>query len=106
LIEIGIDGELAGPTQAQIDFFKSIEGKYTDVIKSITPMIEDEFRNWKPDFSISDFRKKFTPVYLRIPRCDSNVIIWEIAFETKHDENHTITMTIKDFEASELLIDG
>jgi hypothetical protein len=106
IIEIGIDAELTGPTHEQIDFFKSIEDNYLTITKAIAPLIEDEFRNWEEDFKINDFYKEFEPVYLRIPRCESKSIVWEIAFESDHNRNHTFTITMSNFEAKEILIDG
>jgi hypothetical protein len=106
VIEVGIAGDISGPTENQVNFFKTIEDNYSDIIKAITPLIEDEFGNWKEDFKISDFNKEFEPVYLRFPRCESKPIIWEIAFESDHDRNHTFTVTMNDFEAREILIDG
>lgn len=106
IIEIGIDGEVTGPTQKQIDFFKSIEDNYSTITKAISPLIEDEFGNWKEGFKINDFQKEFEPVYLHIPSCESKPTIWEIAFESYHDRNHTFTLTMSNFEAKEILIDG
>ena len=106
LIEIGIDGAETGPTQIQIDFFKKIEDNYPEITKSIKPLIEDEFGNWQEGFKIKDFNKEFDPVYLRLPRCETKPIIWEIAFNSDHDRNHTFTLTMNDFVAKEILIDG
>ncbi len=106
IIEIGIDGDVSGPTQKQIDFFKSIEDNYSIIAKAISPLIEDEFGNWKEGFKINDFQKEFEPVYLRLPRCENKPIVWEIAFESNHDRNHTFTLTMSDFDAKEILIDG
>lgn len=105
-IEIGIVGDATGPTQKQIDFFKSVENNYSAITKSILPLIEDEFGNWKDGFKINDFQTEFEPVYLQIPRCENNPIVWEIAFESDHDRNHTFTLTMSDFDAKEILIDG
>jgi hypothetical protein len=105
-IEIGIDGEETGPTQNQVDFFRSVEDNYATIAKAILPLIEDEFGNWKEGFRINDFQKEFEPVYLRIPRCENKPIVWEIAFESDHDKNHTFTLTMSDFEAKEIVIDG
>ena len=106
IIEIGIDGDVIGPTRKQIDFFESVEDNYSIITNAITPLIEDEFGNWKAGFKINDFQKEFEPVYLRVPRCENKPIIWEIAFESDHDRNHTFTLTMSDFEAKEILIDG
>lgn len=105
-IEIGIDGAETGPTQIQIDFFKTIEDNYAKITDAIRPLIEDQFGNWQEGFKIKDFNKEFEPVYLRLPRCESNPIIWEIAFESDHDRNHTFTATMENLIAKELLIDG
>ncbi|QQV01625.1 MULTISPECIES: hypothetical protein [Chryseobacterium] len=106
IIEICINGNLNDSVQKQIDFFKSIEDNYSVITKVISPLIEDEFGNWKEDFKINDFQKEFEPVYLRLPRCENKPIVWEIAFESYHDRNHTFTLTMSDFNAKEILIDG
>jgi hypothetical protein len=105
-IEIGIAGGPTGPTQEQIDFFRRIEDNYSIITNSIAPLIEDEFRNWKEGFKIADFKKEFEPVYLQIPRCETEPAVWEIAFESEHDRNHTFTLTMSGFDAKEILIDG
>lgn len=106
-IDICIIGNMEGPTQRQIDFFESIENNYSKISGSITTSIEKEFRNWKEDFKIIDFKKEFKPVYLSIPECEvAQPIIWEIAFETNHDKNHTFTLTMDGFITTAILIDG
>lgn len=105
-IDIGIDGDAIGVTQQQIDFYKSVEDNYSIIIKVIIPLIEDEFGNWQEGFRINDFQNEFEPVYLHLPRCESKPFVWEIAFESGHDRNHTFTLTMSNFEAKEILIDG
>jgi len=105
-IEIGIDGSEAGPTQIQIDFFNRIQDDYTAITKSIAPLIEEEVGNWQPGFKIKDFNKEFEPVHLLLPRCEIKPVIWEIAFTSPHDRNHTFTVTMHNLEAYAILIDG
>ncbi|WP_406684336.1 hypothetical protein N1F78_00995 [Seonamhaeicola sp. MEBiC1930] len=106
IIEIGITGDVNGPTKIQKDFFRKIESDYNEIALSIKPMIENEFRNWKEDFKIADFKKEFKAVYLFLPRCENEPKVWEIAFESEHDLNHTFTLTMNDLNATEILIDG
>ncbi|PZR18245.1 MAG: hypothetical protein DI539_16565, partial [Flavobacterium psychrophilum] len=89
VIEIGIDGTETGPSQIQVDFFRSIEDRYNEITDAVRPLIEEEFSNWQEGFRIKDFNQEFEPVYLQLPSCESNVVIWEIAFESDHDRNHT-----------------
>jgi len=106
IIEIGIEGSEIGPTDVQKEFFRQIESDYEKIISAVKPLIENEFQNWKEDFEIADFRKEFKAVYLFLPRCENEPKVWEIAFETEHDLNHTITITISDLKGTEILIDG
>ena len=106
IIEIGIDGDITGPTKKQIDFYKAIEDNYSTITNAITPLIEDELGNWKEGFKINDFQKEFEPVHLQLPRCESQPVVWEIAFESDHDRNHTFTLTMSDFDATAILVDG
>ena len=79
---------------------------YLEISRSIIPLSEDEFRNWKEEFAILSFQSEFKSVYLNLPRCETKPIIWEIAFESDHHKNHTFTLTMHDYEAKEILIDG
>lgn len=105
-IEIGIDGDKPGITDEQKDFFKSIEENYSEICKAVTPLIESEFGYWKEEFQIYDFQREFEAVYLSLPRSVIKPVVWEIAFESDHDRDHTFTLTMSDFEAKEILIDG
>ncbi len=106
IIEIGITANIDGPTENQIDFFEKIETNYNEITRSIIPLIENEFRNWKEGFKIENFEIEFEPVYISIPKCDITPIMWEIVFESDHDRNHTFTRTMQDDTAIEILIDG
>ena len=106
IIEIGIEGNSTGPTEFQKEFFRQIESNYENIVCSIKPMIENEFKNWKENFNIEEFKNEFKPVYIYLSRCEKNPKIWEIMFETKHDLNHTITIKLNDLKATEILVDG
>ncbi|MEQ9442743.1 MAG: hypothetical protein RIG62_27120 [Cyclobacteriaceae bacterium] len=105
-IELAIDGNLPGPTEAQKQFFQRTEYDYKILIENAIPLITDEFQNWRSDFQIQNFEQEFWPVHMTIPLIGHREVIWELAFRTTHDQNHTVTITYKDFEASEILIDG
>lgn len=105
-IEICLYGDISSSTENQELFFYEIENNYSKIKTSIIPIIENEFRNWKDEFKIIDFEKEFTPVHLTIPRSESKEKIWEIAFESKHDLNHLFSITMKNFIATEIMIDG
>jgi hypothetical protein len=105
-VDILIEGDITGATQIQIDFFKYIEENYHKIIESISPLLEEEFNSWKVDFKIKNFRNEFEAIHLKIPRCNTKPIIWEIAFETIHDENHTYTITMNDLEPKEIRFEG
>lgn len=105
-IEICLSGDVSSSTEKQELFFRKIENNYSKIKTSIIPIIENEFRNWKEEFKIIDFENEFKPVHLTIPRSESEEKIWQIAFESEHDLNHIFTITMKNFIATEIMIDG
>jgi len=106
VIELGVTAQLSGPTQRQKDFFVQLEKDYSLIVAAVIPRIEDELRNWRPDFRINNFEQEFTPVWLSISACDQQPVEWEIAFETVHDLNHTISITMQNYQLLHILIDG
>jgi len=107
-LELGIDGELPGPTIAQKEFYRQIEENYHTLIPGIQELITDQFRNWKPEFTIQDFTQEFWLVHLSIPAVEQKEQEpkWELAFETIHDQNHTFTVYMKGFLPDYVHIDG
>ena len=56
-------------------------------------------------FEIQDFEREFKLVGLSIPRLDKKELVWDMSFETSHDQNHTVTVNFKDFEIDVIVID-
>jgi hypothetical protein len=105
-IQVFIDADVAGPTQLQVDFYKSIENNFTEISQSIISALEDEFRNWKEDFVIRNLLKEFELMFIQLPRCETQPVVWEIAFDTEYDRNHLFTVTMNGFIAKFVSIDG
>ncbi len=106
IISVFLKADPSGPTQAHSDFYKSIEDNYPAIKKSIIPVMEDEFGNWQEGFKIKDFEKEFTLSSISLPRCETTPIEWELSFDSIHDESHTFTILMKDYEATAVQIDG
>lgn len=102
LIRAGQDG----PTEKQRQFYKELQVNFTHYIEKIKPLIEDEFRNWKDNFTIKDFNKEFELVCITIPRIDNQPLIWDMAFTTIHDLNHQVTIDFVGDQPTGILIDG
>lgn len=101
-----IQADKDGPSENQKQFYRDLQIHFTQYIEKITPLIEDEFRNWKEDFEIQDFRKEFQLVCITIPRLDNRPIIWDMAFTTIHDLNHHVTIDFVGDEPNGIIIDG
>jgi len=106
LIELGVTGQLSGPMQRQKYFFTQLENDYQLIIAAVIPVIESEFQQWKPNFKLGNFEQEFKPVWLEIPTCDQRPVEWEIFFETVHDLNHHICVTMQDYRPLHVLMDG
>jgi hypothetical protein len=105
-IEYFVGSDFSGPTTEQKHFYNKVQDCYDELISKITPLIEDEFKNWKEDFKINDFKREFKLVAVTIPRPNPHATIWDMSFETIHDDNHQVTVNFKDFEPDGVLIDG
>jgi hypothetical protein len=105
-IEYFIEADVSGSTNDQRHFYDNVQASYDDIISKIIPLIEDEFKNWKEDFKIENFKKEFKLVAMTIPRLNKNTTIWDMSFETIHDDNHRVTVELKDFEPDGIMIDG
>ena len=106
IIEIGIDGNLSGPTQRQKDFFRQIEKDYRSLTLHLIPFIEQEFGAWMKQPIIKNFDSEFKPSYLRISSCEEQPITWEITFDTVHDLNHLVTIGMLGDEPQFVQVDG
>ena len=91
-ISCSIDAGPDGPTEEQQAFFQKIEQNCYSLRGALIPVLEDEFRNWKPDFKIQDFDAEFWLVGLSIPELGKQTVEWEWSFETVHDDNHMLTI--------------
>lgn len=101
-----IEADKEGPTEEQRQFYRDLQANFTQYIEKIKPLIEDEFRNWKEDFSIKDFNREFELVCITIPRFDKQPMTWDMAFTTIHDENHHVTIDFVGDQPNGILIDG
>lgn len=104
-IEYFISADLTGPTDEQKDFYKKVEASFEDLISKSKPLIEEEFRNWKDNFKIKDFKSEFKLVAISIPRLQNHPLIWDMSFEIIDDDNHHITINFINFETDGILID-
>ncbi|GAA4347405.1 hypothetical protein GCM10023185_02500 [Hymenobacter saemangeumensis] len=95
-VSCAIDAGPDGPTEKQQAFFQKIEQDYLTLRSALIPVLEDEFQNWKPDFKIQDFATEFWLVGLSIPELGASPVEWEWSFETVHDENHMLTISMID----------
>lgn len=104
-IEIGIDGVITGITEEQRKLYQEIEKNYEQIIAIIAPELITEFSKWLPNFQIIDFNTEFILTYVSIPNTQKNKYL-ELCYETIHDKEHTVTITLKNFEVVQILIDG
>jgi hypothetical protein len=101
-----IQADPFGPTEGQRSFYQNLQSNFNAYAAKMKPLIENEFRNWQPDFAIKDFNKEFALVSVSIPRLDAKPVRWELAFETIHDQNHLFTIDFTDDEPQGIFIDG
>jgi hypothetical protein len=105
-IDVYIDTNRNGLTDLQVDFYKLIEQRYVDIVKSVIPILEDEFGNWQEGFKIKNFEQEFPLLSMQLPDCTGRPVEWEIAFSSIHDDEHMFTVIMQDLTAKHVQIDG
>ncbi len=102
-IELGISGNLSGPTQVQKNFFRQVEKDYALLIQKLISIIETTYQKEQFEFKAKDFGREFKLTYLFIPTCVEKPIKWEIAFESvpglvSYNYPYTLTIEMADYE--------
>ncbi|MCR5886601.1 hypothetical protein LRS06_02190 [Hymenobacter sp. J193] len=93
VLEFNISAQKTGPTAAHSAFFQWVEAQYPALCGAAGPLITAEFGKWISGFQIQDFEREFTPTFLSIPANAADPLAeWELAFDTVHDQNHTVTV--------------
>lgn len=105
-IDYSIDADATGPTIEQQQFYTLIQNTYDDIVLKVSPVIEQEFKNWKEGFEIKDFKEEFNLVGLTIPRQPNSNFSWDMSFDSVHDVEHQFTVYFEQFEPVGVSIDG
>jgi hypothetical protein len=105
-VELLLSFENGKSNNEQIAFYKLIEQNYAALIPKFITAIEHQFSQWRDDVKVVNFENEFTLMCLNLPICKAKPISWDISFDTIHDLNHTITISMKDFDIENIMIDG
>jgi hypothetical protein len=105
-IELALEFVNNSPNVEQIVFYQLIESQYDTLIPSFTKAIQSEFLQWGEDVKVIDFKSEFTLTGLDLPTCTAEPINWELYFDTTHDLNHIIIISMKDFDIQQVMVDG
>jgi hypothetical protein len=105
-IELAIDFDNNSPNVEQVVFYQLIESQYVTLIPMFIKAIQNEFSKWGEDVKVVDFEREFTLTGLDLPTCTSEPINWELYFDTIHDLNHIIIISMKDFDIQQVMVDG
>jgi hypothetical protein len=106
ITEALIPGDINGPDSGQKEFFIKLQDNFDDYVEKVIPLIENEFRNWKEEFSIADFNKEFFLDCVTSPRIGTKPLKWELSFTTVHDKNHWIIIEFSDESPIGIRVDG
>ena len=106
-IEIAINvlaGE-EGPSQSQVEFYKSFESNYINDFNFVAPSLIKEAGNWA--IEVEDFQRSFLLVSLTIPKLGNRDGKWELSFDCLNDANlHMFTAEIENSSVVNVRIDG
>ena len=94
-------------TLNQVAFYKKIENDYKYLVENMIPLIEKELDGWIENYDLKyNFKKDFRLECIHIPKCDEEIIRWEISYWMNNDAQHWCTLEMKNFEVNSIIIDG
>lgn len=90
----------------QREFYLELQINYEEYKTKMIPIIEDTFQNAIENFKISNFDKEFKLIAVLVPDYSEKLLVWNLSFESRHEENHLFTIDFNDYEPIDLQIDG
>ncbi|WP_105104441.1 hypothetical protein [Microbulbifer pacificus] len=104
-IAVNVLAGAEGPSQSQVEFYKSFESSYINDFNLVAPSLIKEAENWS--IKVEDFQSSFLFVSLTIPKLGKRDGKWELSFECLEDANlHMFTAEIENSSVVNVRIDG
>lgn len=86
-------------------FFQELEERYDFLKLPLKGKFEDDFfKNMDETFEIKDFDNEFSLTFISFPKSENDM--WELSFESIHDENHIFTGCFNNWQLLWVNIDG
>ena len=95
VVEIGLAKKEKEPDKKQINFFNWIEENYDVIIQKISTPLEKQITKWIPNYKIQNFKKEFILEYLFIPKCETELVEWQISFYAENELQHHCFLEMK-----------
>ena len=94
-----------GPSQSQVEFYKSFESNYINDFNLVAPILIKEAENWS--IQVEDFQSSFLLVSLTIPKRGERDSKWELSFDCLKDTNlHMFTAEMENGSVVSVRVDG
>jgi len=105
-IEVFVDAGEEGPGEYQHSFYRLVESKFSEVLRSLRPALEEEYRIWMEEDLLHPFDSEFTLSSLSIPSGMEQPVRWEVTFDCQSDPEHLFTVAMIDWSPESVTVDG
>jgi hypothetical protein len=105
-VDIIFNGDGIKVKEEQKEFYQILEKNYNELLIPIKNSIEDVFKNMDEDFSIKDFNNEFSLTNIKLPSFLGNTLVWELSYNSIHDENHIFSINFQNWDIEDVVIDG
>lgn len=98
-LEISIDADEAGPSDAQVAFAERITGDRDALFERCRSLLEPEYQPWKKAPIPEDVWREFNWVGLSVPRGAEEKAPWDVSFTVNSDPALFFTVYFKNSRA-------
>jgi hypothetical protein len=86
-----------GPSQAEREFYKTVENSYDSLITMMIPLVEIELKKQGESHKVKNFKDEFKVRELTIPALNKKPFHWEITFEVIPGDIDELIVEFEDF---------
>ncbi|MDQ4074901.1 MAG: hypothetical protein M3220_01505 [Chloroflexota bacterium] len=105
VIEVLVEGDEQGPTDAQRDFYRALERQYQALLQPVGDLLYDTYYNWREELPRERIWEEFRLAAILVPNRTTPRAEWELAYEC-HSDDHSFDIQMRNWEPFGIAING
>lgn len=104
-VDVYLYADYKGPTPAQKDFYKNLETEYHHLLAKAEPAVSDALKKHGQSGSLPEVWSEYKLGCITIPQSTENPAKWVLDFISIYNEDHVISVSFEDDQATEVSLE-